>query len=125
MSQEFTLPGVGRVQYDVTKIPHFCGGAVIHRVRFNLVGTKTENKKAQLYDGFHEHLRTAHYNLDIDRCKLIMCDSVNDGTTAGDGSIYQFCCHAGWWVGPETLNQKTNRKVVIFELERQCISHQY
>jgi hypothetical protein len=121
VTQEYRLPGVGRVRYRVQKIPHFCGGAVVFAVQFHVNSPAYINRKAQLYDGFNEHLRTAHYNMDIDRCKLIMCDSVNDGGT--HGTIYEFCSHAGWWVGPATHNRKSGNDVVIFELEREVISH--
>ncbi len=101
----------GTVLFNVGKMAGCCGVAIVYSVRFHDV-----YNKAALYEEFHTFLSTQTDIYDLDRCKVLMSDSVRTST---DPSIYDFCTTKEWMVGEPTFNRKSGNQVVVFELSRQ------
>lgn len=111
----------GRVEMWISKMPGFCGAAVVHDVEFKPHKKTGMFNKRLFYKDFYNYLKTSGTPFNLNRCKILMTDYVNHKNQLVEGgpSIYDFCMNTpNWYVGPETLNGKTSRKVVVFELER-------
>ncbi len=101
----------GNVIFNVDKMVGCCGVAIVYSVRFHEV-----YNKAAFYEEFHTFLSTQTGIYDLDRCKVLMSDSVRTGNGP---SIYDFCTTKEWMVGEPTFNRKSGNQVVVFELSRQ------